>query len=60
LSYKGKFSRGRVDKVGKHKFLANLIVLDTQGLDVILGMDRMTAFEGVKDCANKTIALTTP
>jgi hypothetical protein len=70
LSYKGKFSRGElivnagcrdlVLEIGKHKFQANLIVLDSQGLDVILGMDWMTAFEGVIDCANKTITLTTP
>jgi hypothetical protein len=52
--------RDLVLEVGKHKFLANLIVLDSQGLDVILGMDWMAAFEGVIDCANKTITLTTP
>jgi hypothetical protein len=51
--------RDLVLEIGKHKFLANLIVLDSQGLDVILGMDWMTAFEGVIDCANKTITLTT-
>jgi hypothetical protein len=70
LSYKGTFSRGElivnagcrdlVLEIGKHKFLANLIVLDSQGLDVILGMDWMTTFEIVIDCANKTITLTTP
>jgi hypothetical protein len=52
--------RDLVLEIGKHKFLANLIVLDLQGLNVILGMDWMTAFEGVIDCANKTITLTTP
>jgi hypothetical protein len=52
--------RDLVLEIRKHKFPANLIVLDTQGLDVILGMDWMTAFEGVIDCANKTITLTTP
>jgi hypothetical protein len=52
--------RDLVLEIGKHKFLANLIVLDSQGLDVILGMDWMTTFEGVIDCANKTITLTTP
>jgi hypothetical protein len=36
--------RDLVLEIGKHKFLANLIVLDSQGLDVILGMDWMTAF----------------
>jgi hypothetical protein len=52
--------RDLVLEIGKHKFSANLIVLDSQGLDVILGMDWMIAFEGVIDCANKTITLTTP
>jgi hypothetical protein len=52
--------RDLVLEIGKHKFLANLIVLDSQGLDVILGMDWITAFEGVIDYANKTITLTTP
>jgi hypothetical protein len=52
--------RDLVLEIGKHKFSANLIVLDSQGLDVILGMDWMTAFEGVIDSANKTITLTTP
>jgi hypothetical protein len=52
--------RDLVLEIGKHKFPANLIVLDSQGLDVILGMDWMTALEGVIDCANKTITLTTP
>jgi hypothetical protein len=51
--------RDLVLEIGKHKFPANLIVLDSEGLDVILGMDWMTAFEGVIDCANKTITLTT-
>jgi hypothetical protein len=70
LSNKVNFSRGElivnagcrdlVLEIGKHKFLANLIVLDSQGLDVILGMDWMTAFDGVIDYANKTITLTTP
>jgi hypothetical protein len=70
LSYKGKFSRGElivnacckdlILEIGKHKFPANLIVLDSQGLDVILGMDWKTAFEGAIDCAHKTITLTTP
>jgi hypothetical protein len=52
--------RDLVLEIGKHKFSANLIILNSQGLDVILGMDWMTAFEGIIDCANKTITLTTP
>jgi hypothetical protein len=47
-------------KIGKHAFPVNLIILETQGLDVILGMDWMTSYEGVIDCANRAIMLTTP
>ena len=46
--------------VGKQLFPVNLIILETQGLDVILGMDWMAKFEGVIDCANRAIILTTP
>src|SRR3954468_14432589 len=52
--------RDLVIEFGKHKFLVSLIILDSQGLDVILGMDWMTKYEGVLDCANRTVALTTP
>ena len=46
--------------IGKYCFPVDLIILESQGLDVILGMDWMTRFEGVIDCANRTIFLTTP
>ena len=46
--------------VGKHFFPVNLIILETQGLAIILGMDWMAQFEGVIDCANRAIMLTTP
>ena len=46
--------------VGKHRLPVNLIILETQGLDVILGMDWMAQFEAVIDCANRAIMLTTP
>jgi hypothetical protein len=45
--------------IGKYQFPAHLIVLESQGLDVILGMDWMTAFEGFIDIAKRTITLTT-
>ena len=35
-------------------------MLESQGLDVILGMDWMTIYGGIIDCANRTITLTTP
>ena len=49
-----------VIEFGKYKFHVNLIILNSQGLDVILGMDWMAKYEGVLDCANRTVALTTP
>ena len=46
--------------IGNHDFPVDLIVLESQSLDVILGMDWLTEFEGNIDCARKTILLTTP
>src|SRR3954469_5102637 len=39
--------RDLVIEFGKHKFQVSLIILNSQGLDVILGMDWMTKYEGV-------------
>ena len=47
-------------EIGKNKFPVNLIILESQGLDVILGMDWLTRYEGVIDCAKRTVMLTTP
>src|SRR3954462_10512861 len=44
--------RDLVIEFGKYKFPVSFIILDSQGLDVILGMDWMTKYEGVLDCAN--------
>jgi hypothetical protein len=38
-------------------FLANLIVLGTKGLEVVLGMNWMSFHRGVIDCAKKTITM---
>src|SRR3954470_11977593 len=48
-----------VIEFGRYKFPVSLIILDSQGLDGILGMDWMTKYEGVLDCANRTVTLTT-
>ena len=40
------------------KFYANLIVLESKGLDVILGMDWLTTNKGFIDCFNRTVILT--
>ena len=46
--------------IGRHVFPTDLIVLESQGLDVILGMDWLSMYGGNIDCASKTILLTTP
>src|SRR3954471_15814328 len=39
-------------------FYANLIVLGTKGLEVVLGMDWMSKHQGLIDCAKKAISMT--
>jgi hypothetical protein len=39
-------------------FLANLIVLDSKGIDIILGMDWFRKYDGVILCAKRVIRLT--
>jgi hypothetical protein len=39
-------------------FRANLIILGTKGLDVVLGIDWMSKYQGHIDCARKSIAVT--
>jgi hypothetical protein len=39
-------------------FLADLTILPSQGIDVILGMDWLTKHKGIISCANKTVLLT--
>jgi hypothetical protein len=41
-------------------FVANLIVLESKGTDVILGMDWLSMHKVLIDCAKKSIKLTTP
>ena len=40
-------------------FPSDLIILESQGLDVILGMDWLSMYGGNIDCTSKTILLTT-
>ena len=47
-------------RIGRHVFPTDLIILESQGLDVILGMDWLSMYGGNIDCASKTILLTTP
>jgi hypothetical protein len=39
-------------------FLANLVVLDSKGIDIILGMDWLRKYDGVILCAKRVIRLT--
>jgi hypothetical protein len=39
-------------------FLLNLIVIDSQGIDIILGMDWLKKYDGVIRCAKRAIHLT--
>jgi hypothetical protein len=41
-------------------FVANLIILESKGIDVILGMDWLSKYEVLIDCAMKSVKLTTP
>jgi hypothetical protein len=41
-------------------FIANLIVLESKGIDVILEMDWLSKQKVLIDCAKKSIKLTTP
>ena len=45
--------------IGKHVFPSDLIILESQGLDVILDMDWLSMYGGNIDCASKSILLTT-
>jgi hypothetical protein len=45
-------------KIKRSPFLANLILLVSKDLDVILGMDWLIRHKGVIDCASGTITLT--
>ena len=46
--------------IGTHVFPSDLIILELQGSDVILGMDWLLMYGGNIDCASKSILLTTP
>jgi hypothetical protein len=44
---------------GGVEFIANLIVLESKGIDVILGMEWLSKHKGMINCANKAVRLTT-
>jgi hypothetical protein len=40
--------------------VANLIVLESKGIDIILGMDWLSKHKALIDCTKKSVKLTTP
>jgi hypothetical protein len=47
-------------KILGRDFRANLIILDSKGIDVILGMGWLTACDAVIQCAKRSVLLTSP
>jgi hypothetical protein len=47
-------------KIREVDFLANLIVLESNGIDVIVGMDWLSKHKVLIECAKKYVKLTTP
>ena len=45
-------------EIGGEKFAADLIILGTKGIDVILGMNWLAKFQGRIDCARRAASLT--
>jgi hypothetical protein len=39
-------------------FPSNLILLDSKGIDIILGMDWLSVYDGVIQCTKKAVRLT--
>jgi hypothetical protein len=53
-----KFCKNVPIKIHDVDFFANLIILGTKGLEVVLGMDWMSKHNGLIDCAKKAITMT--
>jgi hypothetical protein len=47
-------------KIREVDFVANLIVLESKGIDIILGMDWLSKHEVLINCSKKFVKLTTP
>jgi hypothetical protein len=41
-------------------FIVELIILESSGIDVILGIDYLTKYDGVISCAKRMVTLTSP
>jgi len=55
-----KISHDNQILIGSHLFPVSLVVLDKSDIDVILGMDLLTANEDIIDCAKHSVSLPTP
>jgi hypothetical protein len=47
-------------KIGEIDFQADLVILTSSGIDVILGMDWLGKHDGIILCAKKSVLLTSP
>jgi predicted aspartyl protease len=47
-------------KIGEIDFEEDLVILTSNGIDVILGMDWLSKHDGIILCAKKSVLLTTP
>jgi hypothetical protein len=47
-------------KIGEIDFQANLVILTSSGIDVILGMNWLSKHDGIILCAKKSVLLITP
>jgi hypothetical protein len=48
------------NKGGGVDFVTNLIVLESKGIDVVLGMDWLSKYNVLINCAKKSVKMTTP
>ncbi|XP_073355135.1 uncharacterized protein [Aegilops tauschii subsp. strangulata] len=66
VSKPNPIQRGHVNHVNVEEFynepdaVIDLIILKSQGLDIILGMDWMIKYQGIIDCASRFVTLSAP
>jgi hypothetical protein len=51
---------GEPSNKGGVDFVTNLIVLESKGIDVVLGMDWLSKYNVLINCAKKSVKMTTP
>ena len=54
-----RFCPNTAIEISGEKFAADLIILGTQGIDVILGMNWLAKYHGRIDCARRAVSVTT-